>query len=65
MRRVRSGNARRPGRLLERSDWNDAGDLRLARMPPPEFERDEVLVCMVIAFCIAAASVTTVYGLIG
>jgi len=34
-------------------------------MPPPEFERDEVLVCVVIAFCIAAASVTTIYCVMG
>jgi len=34
-------------------------------MPPPEFERDEVLVCVVIAFCIAAASVTTIYRVMG
>jgi hypothetical protein len=34
-------------------------------MPAPEFDRDEVLVCMVIAFCIAAASVTTIYRVMG
>jgi hypothetical protein len=38
---------------------------RLSPMPAPEFDRDEVLVCMVLAFCIAAASVTTVYRVIG
>jgi hypothetical protein len=31
------------------------------RMLPPGFDRDEVLVCMVIAFGIAAASITTIY----
>jgi hypothetical protein len=34
-------------------------------MPAPEFDRDEVLVCMVIAFCIAAASVSTIYRVMG
>jgi len=34
-------------------------------MSEPEFDRGKVLVCMAIAFCIAAVSVTTVYGLIG
>ena len=30
--------------------------------PTPEFDRDEVLVCMVLAFCLAGASVTVIYG---
>jgi hypothetical protein len=34
-------------------------------MPAPEFDRDEILVCMVIAFCIAAASITTIYRVMG
>jgi hypothetical protein len=34
-------------------------------MPSPQFDRDEVVVCMVIAFCIAAASVTTIYHVMG
>jgi hypothetical protein len=34
-------------------------------MPVPEFDRDEILVCMVIAFCIAAASITAIYRVMG
>jgi hypothetical protein len=30
--------------------------------PTPEFDRDEVLVCMVLAFCLAGASVSVIYG---
>ena len=30
--------------------------------PAPEFDRDEVLVCMVLALCFAGASVTIIYG---
>jgi hypothetical protein len=30
-----------------------------------EFERDEVLVCMVLAFCIAGASVDVIYQVLG
>jgi hypothetical protein len=33
--------------------------------PNPEFERDEVLVCMALAFCIAAASVSAIYWALG
>jgi hypothetical protein len=40
-------------------------DFRWEWMPPPEFDRDEVLVCMVIAFGIAAASITTIYRVMG
>lgn len=35
------------------------------REPRGEFERDEVLVCMVLAFCIAGASVGAIYTLLG
>jgi len=33
--------------------------------PPPEFDRDEVLVCMALAFCPAGASTSIVYRLLG
>jgi hypothetical protein len=33
--------------------------------PPPEFDRDEVLVCMAVAFCLAGASTSIVYRLLG
>ena len=33
--------------------------------PPPEFDRDEVLVCMALAFCLAGASTSLVYRLLG
>ena len=35
------------------------------REPRAEFERDEVLVCMVLAFCIAGASIEVIYTLLG
>jgi hypothetical protein len=33
--------------------------------PPPEFDRGEVLVCMALAFCLAGASTSIVYRLLG
>jgi hypothetical protein len=33
--------------------------------PPPPFDRDEVLVCMALAFCLAGASASLVYRLLG
>jgi hypothetical protein len=33
--------------------------------PTPEFDRDEVLVCIVLAFCLAGASVSVIYGVMG
>ena len=33
--------------------------------PPPEFDRDEVLVCMALAFCLAGASASVIYRLLG
>ena len=35
------------------------------RQPRSEFDRDEVLVCMVLAFCIAGASVEFIYKVLG
>jgi hypothetical protein len=35
------------------------------REPSAEFDRDEVLVCMVLAFCIAGASLDVIYKLLG
>jgi hypothetical protein len=35
------------------------------RRPPAEFERDEMLVCMVLAFCLAGASLDVIYKLFG
>jgi hypothetical protein len=29
--------------------------------PDPEFDRDEVIVCMVIAFCLGNAALTIIY----
>jgi hypothetical protein len=34
-------------------------------LTPPEFDRDEVLVCMALAFCLAGASASIVYRLLG
>jgi hypothetical protein len=33
--------------------------------PQPEFDRDKVLVCMALAFCLAGASTSIVYRLLG
>jgi hypothetical protein len=33
--------------------------------PPSEFDRDELLVCMTLAFCLAGASTSIVYRLLG
>jgi hypothetical protein len=33
--------------------------------PPPPFDRDEMLVCMALAFCLAGASTSIVYRLLG
>jgi hypothetical protein len=33
--------------------------------PPPEFDRDEVLVCMAVAFCLAGASTSIIDRLLG
>jgi hypothetical protein len=32
---------------------------------PPEFDRDEALVCMTLAFCLAGASTGIIYRLLG
>ena len=32
--------------------------------PPPEFDREEGLVCMLLAFCLAGASTGLVYRLL-
>jgi hypothetical protein len=37
----------------------------LLRPPSPPFDRDEVLVCMALAFCLAGASTSIVYRLLG
>jgi hypothetical protein len=34
-------------------------------LPSPKFDRDEVLVCMALAFCLAGASTSIVYRLLG
>jgi hypothetical protein len=60
---ARSQGARSPERTpplrlesnIERSDGT-------MTEPTPEFDRDVVLVCMVLAFCLAGASVTVIYG---
>ena len=53
----------RPASFLVRRDryilW------KFMREPPAEFDRDEVLVCMVLAFCIAGASIDVIYKLLG
>jgi len=33
--------------------------------PTPEFDRDEVLICMVLAFCLAGALVSVIYSVMG
>lgn len=32
---------------------------------PPEFDRDDALVCMALAFCLAGASTSVIYRLLG
>jgi hypothetical protein len=32
---------------------------------PPDFDGDEVVVCMVLAFCLAGAALNVIYQLIG
>ena len=39
--------------------------MRSVGPPPPEFDRDEVLVCMALAFCLAGMSTSIVYRLLG
>jgi len=34
------------------------------RQPPADFEGEEVMICMVLAFCIAGASVEFIYKLL-
>jgi hypothetical protein len=33
--------------------------------PPPEFNRNDALVCMALAFCLAGASTSIIYRLLG
>jgi hypothetical protein len=33
--------------------------------PPPEFDRSEALVCMALAFCLAGASTSIIFHLLG
>jgi len=35
------------------------------RLPPSEFDRDETLACMALAFCLAGASTSIIYRLLG
>lgn len=35
------------------------------RQPQREFDRDEILVCMLLAFCIAGASIDVIYRTLG
>ena len=35
------------------------------RQPPADFEREDVMICMVLAFCIAGASVGFIYKVLG
>ena len=39
--------------------------ITLKREPEIDFERDEMLVCMVLAFCIAGASIEVIYKVLG
>ena len=39
--------------------------IALKREPEVDFERDEMLVCMVLAFCIAGASIMFIYKVLG
>ena len=41
------------------------GGLRQMSLPQPEFDRHEVIVCMVAAFALAGASVTIIYRIMG
>jgi hypothetical protein len=35
------------------------------RQPPADFGREEAMICMVLAFCIAGASVGFIYKVLG
>jgi hypothetical protein len=35
------------------------------KQPPPAFDRDEIVVCMTLAFCLAGASTSIIYRLLG
>ncbi len=37
----------------------------MSGQPNPEFDRDQVLVCMVLAFCSAGGFVTAIYRVMG
>jgi hypothetical protein len=37
----------------------------LTGAPPPDFDRDEVIVCMVIVFCVGNAALGIIYKLLG
>jgi hypothetical protein len=39
--------------------------LRQMSLPQPEFDRHEVIVCMIAAFALAGASVTIIYRIMG
>jgi hypothetical protein len=39
--------------------------LREGPLNPPEFDRNETLVCMALAFCLAGASTSIIYRLLG
>jgi hypothetical protein len=41
------------------------GRPRSAREVPAKLDREETLVCMVLAFCIAGASIDVVYKVLG
>jgi len=60
-RGVRSAERTSPRRLESSIDRSDG----TMTEPAPEFDRDEVLVCMVLAFCLAGATVSVIYGVMG
>ena len=43
--------------------WNFFARSLMTQPPQPEFDRDEVAVCMVIAFCMGNAALSVIYTL--
>jgi hypothetical protein len=37
----------------------------MKNLPQPEFDRNEVMACMVVAFAVAGGSVSIIYRLVG
>jgi hypothetical protein len=62
---VAAASIKRSGHRRRRCDNRRARGTVMSSEPTPEFNRDEVLVCIVLAFCLTAGSVTAIYRVIG